>query len=77
MSDTKMNERKTPPTKRKQITVTLHQEYDGTWTTSIGTGLKFPSTSAEQELWSRLQAALKQVRELKAAAMGMEVQRDH
>ena len=72
MSDT--TGRKTPPTARKKITVTLHQEYDGTWTTSIGTNLKFPSTSAEQELWSRLQAALHQIREMKAEKAGVEVQ---
>jgi hypothetical protein len=64
--------RKTP-TARKQITVTLKHKLDGTWITDIGTGTPFPSTSAEIELWGRLQAALKQVRELKAEKAGLEV----
>jgi len=74
MSDTQATGRKTPPTPRKKITVKLHQELDGTWTTDIGTGTKFPSTSVEKELWSRLQAALHQIREMKAEKAGVEVQ---
>ena len=58
------------PVARRKKTI-LHQEYDGSWTTHTAS-MVFPSTMSERDLWeqlqekeAQLQAALKQVNELK------------
>jgi len=56
-----------PPKPKKQKKTILHQEYDGSWTTHTAS-MVFPSTMSERDLWEQLQAALKQVQELKAAS---------
>jgi hypothetical protein len=54
-----------PVAKRKKTI--LHQEYDGSWTTHTAS-MVFPSTMSERDLWEQLQAALKEIEELKKAA---------